>query len=705
MTITPKMNLIGAMGLIKKANAPLIPLYEALTNSLEALASKNFADLHKPEIVITFNFVGLTNEDKDLDTIEIFDNGIGFTDENYNRFSEFFDKSKGYNNRGTGRLQFHHRFDLIEVDSVFRGSSSVKSRSFSCNTKSFIHNLIEDTAVGIKETYSKITMSMPILNTIERNFFNDLTAPELAHEITQKFLLRFYLDNQKSDYQVPQITLIFNKNRKEIGKAQLWDSAIPDPKTTGVIEVKFKKVDASKKEDKIEWLAVANKKEKISWAHFEIDQADLNKNAIYLCSKDIAVQNFPIKELRKNDVYDGKRYLTVFYGDVLDRPENVSDSVDSFTFPDRKEVEKKTDDLFFNPDEEYLFMDDIEERIKSELPIIYREIYSSIEQKKLDVGQIAKSHGISSDAANLIQISPSDNEETITTKLYVAQAQKVAKQGYKVNQVFESLRSLNPTANNYQEDLTAKSIELSDLVDEQNKEELSRYILRREMVANVLKKILGEELKSQKQDSVNGKRIQREAIVHDLIFKRKASTNSLNDLWILNEEFLHFEGTSELPLLQIKNEAGELLIDNVPKDVIGQYNLNLNRRPDIFLFADEGKCTIIELKAPDVDVSDYLNQMPKYCTLIANYSKTPIHNFFCYLIGEKFNPMTDLNEYEETVTGDWIRQDMKIRRIGGERETIAKQQIEIIKLSSIQDRAFRRNKSFADKLGIRNLLD
>jgi len=297
-----------------------------------------------------------------------------------------------------------------------------------------------------------------------------------------------------------------------------------------------------------------------------------------------------------------------------------------------------------------------------------------------------------------------DDEEQITKKIYAEQSTVLAKKGFKAKKLFESLNELNPTSDKYQEDLKNKIIGLSNLIEEQNKEELSRYIIRREMVASILKKILAKELEYQKQPTDKEKRKDKEGLIHDLILKRKSTdTSVLNDLWILNEEFLHFDGCSDLPLKQVKMSDGKNLLREISEEEIRNLGIKPEKRPDIFLFPNEGKCVLIEFKEPDKDLSDHLQQLPKYCMLIANYSLQKFNKFYCYLIGENINPLIDLNEYDETVTGDWVRHDIPIRSVET-RENLAVLQLEVIKLSSLYDRAHRRNKSFAEKLGLPTLL-
>ena len=695
------MNLEGALATFKKSDDALGPIFEAITNSLEAIATKTFEVDEKPNITVTLDFSGSEDGLRNLQAAIIRDNGVGFTGENYGRFVEFIDRSKGFNNRGTGRIQFLHRFEVIRVESVFLDDGVARMRSFSVDPASFItkHRLIDhDDSSG---TFSEISMLRPIFGEKDRQRFEQLDAEALADQIRQKYLLRFFLDEQNPEANVPEITIIYLLNGQEVSRLTVWDEALPEPASTGSLSVSYSKVEDINAEKPI-WLSVEGRSEEIKWAQFKISADKQQKNRIHLCSKNVAVEKIPFGEIKVNDVFDGDRFLTFFYGDVFDRAENVSDSVDAFTFPEKSQIERSLNDLFADADQEYLFSEDLFSSINAELERVFNSVIEAKKQNTAQVEAIAFAHAIPESVVKRITVTASDTEKSITTKLFEEQGRQQATKAYEAKRIVESLKELNPTEETYQDELAEKIAALSKLVDQQNKEELGRYVIRREMVAVILQAILTAELSVQiTQDENPAARRDTEGLVHDLIFKRKSTTASLNDLWILNEEFLHFDGTSDVPINQIEDEAGNRLLRDVTSQEIEQYGLRLTRRPDIYLFLKEGKCVLIELKAPTVDVSDYLNQLPKYCSLIANYSQRKIDTFFCYLIGEDFNALTDLNDYERTVSGDYIRQNMPVRSVEDRDEVIARQQIEIIKLSSLYDRASRRNKSFADKLGVR----
>jgi hypothetical protein len=72
----------------------------------------------------------------------------------------------------------------------------------------------------------------------------------------------------------------------------------------------------------------------------------------------------------------------------------------------------------------------------------------------------------------------------------------------------------------------------------------------------------------------------------------------------------------------------------------------------------------------------------------------------CYLIGETINTIDVPADYEKTVNDSWLREKIRIVEQTEMRKVIAYSQQEIVKLSDIAARAHRRNKSFAEKLGL-----
>jgi hypothetical protein len=705
---TAKITLKGLMDdLIPRSKYPLAPLYEAITNSLEAISqkSKNEGIPQEETIEVKLYFTGLIQEVNELDKIEVSDNGTGFNDENLGRFETLLDKSKGYNNRGSGRIQYLHRAEKIEVNSFYKKDGKFYKRHFVCDSTNYITSLTNEIAPDNSTSGTILTMTGFNYTSDEKSYFDTLEIKTLKNEIKNKFLLRLYLDKEKGNASVPKIKITFIKLGKKISSEEIISDDIPAPLQSGNFSVPYVRLNDPKSDD-IEWSIIPEKAETFQWAHFKLPQNELEQNGVFLCSKNVPVEGVPLKQIKKGENVDGYRFLTAVYGDVLDHEAYVSHSVDSFKFPHQKETEKQAkEDLFFAPESEFLFYENIEKEIESVINSVYGEVSDLKKRQEKNVIAIAKAHGISEETALSASFNLTDTEQQITDKIYAKQAQSLSKDNQKIKKLYESLNDLNPTDENYQEDLEKRSAELLELIPQSNKEELGRYIIRREMITKVLKLILENALTSQIDTGKEKKRKDKEGLIHDLIFKRKnKTTGALNDLWILNEEYVHFEGCSEIAINQIEIPNVGKLLQDIPAAILAEYNLKPARRPDIFLYPDEGKCILIELKEPETNLADHLGQLTKYANLIANFSTFKIERFYCYLIGENLSQIDVPGDFEKTVNDDWVRgTPLPIRSIkkGKEEQLIAKAYIEIIKLSSIHSRAHRRNKSFADKLGIR----
>lgn len=697
---------------LRKSSRPLAAVFEAITNGLEAIVDRQESEKPEPgQITVRLFYTGLIpDETKTLERIEISDNGIGFNEENYERFKAFLDGSKGHNNRGSGRVQFLHFAERTEVTSYYRKNGKVFKRSFVCNPRSFMGEpVVDEEANSTDPIGSRIAMSNLRHDDGTRRFFSSLSLADFRCALNRQYLLRMYLAKRQDAALAPSFTIEFhvNKNQHEVDTWTVRDISEP---VNGDITVPYVKIRDAKADD-IEWLPVRQHVVKLRWAHFKLSESDLSENGVFLCSKQIAVQPLRFPALKKAEVVDGSHYLTAIYGDALDHADHVTHDVDRFTLPTRAEVERTVHDLWFDPTKEYLFFEDVKQAVEDALPNIYADLFQRKESQKKNIEALAKQNGIPVDIAHSAKIGPSDTEKQIVEKIFKKHAEVLAEQNTKIKSVFDSLDQLVPTSENYQADLRKKSEELLRLIPEQNKQELSRYVIRREMVVKVLKLILDQKIVAptkppkKKKAAATKPREDREGLIHDLLIKRRTNGGAgSNDLWVLNEEFVHFEACSEVEIDRIEDSKGNKLLRPIPDAIKSQYKLKPERRPDIFVHVDDSQCILVELKAPDVDLSEYLHQLPRYCSLIGNFSVKPLTRFYCYLIGEEFADNDVSYDFRRTVHGDYVRRhDVTIMSCeeGHQNKEIGSAHMEIIKLSSIHDRARRRNRSFAERLGIK----
>lgn len=722
-----KITIENSCSIIGKAKDPFSPIKEAFTNSLDAIVQRQDTGVSFiPQIVLSMNFssekdlVDKTRIKYNLLSVSICDNGLGFVSKNHERFKDLGEKSKGLNNRGTGKIQIFCRFRQIDIESVYYeddkwerlNATWKKNGEYSDN----IINISNET-----DTKTCITMS-GLLNEKENDYFTKYveSIDNLKRDVLKHFLLRMWLGS-KSDNQSIKIEVRVDNQEKSVFIFN--KDTIPSPDKEDKIKIKTEQADIkhiTSKKIRIDWLPVDPVYE-LSFYRFKLAASDINQNGVYLCSKNIVVEPFNFTAVKKDSEFEGYRYISCVSGELLNNSDSVNQMVEGFNFPSKKQTEKEIREetgSLFNTENKYVFWDEIKEKIDQSLEKNYSDIQSLKENREKDIAKIAEKYGISIEIAEVSDIEFNDTEEEIIEKLFQAQARKFAKENMEIRQTYEELKSLemqklNPSSKDYKEKFESVSQKLMNKIPQQNKDELARYIIRRDMVVKLLELARHDELEIQrewKEKKARGETIheQKEAIFHDLIFRRKMK-GVPNDLWILNEEFVHFDGYSDIPLEDLVINEEKLLADNIDiyaalKSVGITKETYLKQRPDIFLFPEESKCILIEFKAPDVDLSQHTDQIARYATLIANYSRKPrqFTQFFGFLIGEEVDLVNlDRALWKKVPFGNYrIYPNRDILAIGEIETPIASLYQEMIPYSEIATRAKLRNKSFAGKLGI-----
>lgn len=184
--------------------------FEAIANALDAEAN---------EITILITAKAL-NQPETLQ-IEISDNGLGFTDERFKKFSKLFDVEES-SHKGLGRLVYLCYFDEVKVISNF---DRIKLRKFDFN-----ENFDEKSSsiIDVNEQVSGTTfiMSSYTLQRIAKNEY--INAEYLKHRILQEFYSRlFHLKEIGQRVRITIKTDIENHKKELV----LLNSDIPKFKT------------------------------------------------------------------------------------------------------------------------------------------------------------------------------------------------------------------------------------------------------------------------------------------------------------------------------------------------------------------------------------------------------------------------------------------------------------------------------------------
>lgn len=156
---------VNFKGLLNEIALPeyksLWPLFEAIVNSIQSINdSINIEDgtikinaIKSPQVEMD----GFSNEP--YQDFEIIDNGMGFTDENYQSFLEAYSSlkiSKGC--KGLGRFLWLKAFDRVEIESVFLQNSEYYKRKFIFSEDDFISPTDNVEKINEESIYTKIRL-------------------------------------------------------------------------------------------------------------------------------------------------------------------------------------------------------------------------------------------------------------------------------------------------------------------------------------------------------------------------------------------------------------------------------------------------------------------------------------------------------------------------------------------------------------------
>ncbi len=700
------INYEGSLHKIKKSDVLLQPIFEAFTNSLDSIKDlKNkYNTTHKGSITINLYFNKDIFEQKEFEKIEIIDTGIGFDDIGFNRLVDLNDESKGRFNKGTGRVQFLHAFDITKISSIYRdikSSTGFKQRKLTLSKSTTFekHNAFirkeagNESEVDTKESNTTIIFET-VLDKKDKPYFDSLSSEEMKKDIILKYMIIF-CENRDNLPQIKINTLIVGEHTEEL---EIISGDIPSIDQQKPIDINYSKLNQTKIEKTV-------KKETFLLKAFKIDKNKLDKNALKLTSKGEIAKDIELNSLLPEEQIDGNRYLFLLSGEYINSKD--SDTRGDIQIPKLSDFKKGESSSLF--DEEEILLDDIKNETNDVIVEIYNEIKEKIKEKEENLKELEEMFLLNPETINSLKgkIKINDSDIQVLTKIYEADAKTKAEGDAKIKHQVEKLNELNTADNsNYNEELLKQVNDFVRTIPLQNRTALTQYVARRKLILDMFGKILDKQLDI--QASTNRKI--DEKLLHNLIFQQSSNNPEDSDLWLINEDFIYFKGVSEAKLKDIKID-GELVFNQAFEKEEADYLLSFgeNRKiktPDILLFPEESKCIIIELKCPSVPVRVHLGQIDFYAGLIRNFTNDSfnIDTFYGYLIGDKFDPrdirLTDprfVQSYHldymfrpsSPIAGDVFP---NINRSDGSIYT------EIIKYSTLLKRAKMRNKIFINKI-------
>lgn len=684
----------GVLHDIKKSKVSLQPIFEAFTNAIEAIKIKaqQIPDF-KGKIEIKINSIDTTVENVfEFASLSISDDGIGFNETEFKRFNTFKDFTKGYKNLGSGRVQYAHYFDRTAFKSTYKDNEKHFEREFIISKhESFLNqNAIvfhkHNKEVAATETGTIVNFITLLENS---NIYHALNALTLKEALLERYI-HYFCHNRTS---LPEIKILFFVHAVLKDEQTIAESDIPQIEKTEKVTINYSKIPATGN-----GIDKSDKTEEFTIDAFRIKSDILKENHLNLVSKGEIVEESGVvlQSLATNDTVKGHKYLFLVSSDYIDARDTNLRGV--LNIPTRDAFMKNLS-AFTN---EEIIVEDIQSEVNAKINTMYPEIEEVKKNHDEQIEKLKEMFNLDDETAKGINISINDSESKILEKFYEAEAKKTATIDASIKASIDKLDRLDTRADNYNEELKKEIDKLVKTIPLQNKTSLTHYVARRKLVLDLFQKILDRKLVVQGESETNFD----EALLHNLLFQQGSNDPEKSDLWIINEDFIYFKGSSEKKLNKVLIN-GEVLFKEKFTEEEERYlkSLGENRaikRPDILLFPEEGKCIIIEVKAPDVNVSEHLTQIDAYASLIRNYTedKFQITTFYGYLIGQAIEPRDVLgrvNRFEHSYQFDYFYRPSETVH-GFDGRTSGSLYTEVLKYSSLLDRAKQRNKIFLDKL-------
>ena len=618
---------------VKKHASVFQPILEAISNALEATEGKG------DKIVIRLKVSQSLFENKySYNCIEVEDTGCGFTKENLQRFYDLFNETKGYNNLGTGRIQFLHFFQHTEFHSVFLDKTDKTKKQIDiCLSTKFINNhktpiwasypkgVPDDTPTG-----TTVSFYLPC-DDKDKASYEEMTTDDVFDKVFTHYLGRLCLS--KNNMQNICIEFYVNGVHDTTKDKTISEQNIPDVDYHDEVEVHYKKMN-----DTGDGFIEQKESEAFEINSFLLPSAVQKRNEIKLTSKNETVEaaNVDFSFVGKARIKEGKNMLCLISSSFLTNQDtDLRGNLNIYT---KEEFLKEKGKMDFEV--KHLFIDDVQEKVTDKITTHYPAINKIKEESEEDIDQVVEDFSLDSGIVKRMGRKTGEKVSDFLSRYYDAEAEVEKDNAKKMREIFSSFRQLDPSSKGFSKSFKAKVGAINSLIPVKSKSGLSRYISSRTAAMNMLQMILDKDLECQLAEN---KRRDNEKLIHDLLFPQGSMDALESNLWMLNEDFIHFRGYSNFRLKDLQADGVPIIredLTNEEKKTLTEYNKDmLGNKPDILLFPEEHKCIIIELKSDTADPAKYLSQAVQYAGLLRAFAKDEfvIDNFYLYLIAESFN--------------------------------------------------------------------
>lgn len=663
--------LDGIVNLIRDCKAqPLMPLFEAIVNSIQAIEERFSGKVENGIITIRIRrdqqqclqFDESSRREPDIVGFEIEDNGIGFTNENLESFKVVATRKKATKGgKGLGRFTWLKAFEQVHIDSVFEDGSGTKKRrriAFSLE-KGIVPSPIEDTDP------SENIRTIVSLERFKKSYRSLQAAYKTSDKIAQRVLehcLVAFLNNCAPSIVVDDADKV---DSTPINLKTLFDSDILPHISRSSFTIK---------------------QENFTVIDLKLYGTHAQMHNMSLCANSREVQSIEIgKELGTSAQFDdnGKKFIYSVYvtGAYLDA--RVFPTRDDFDIPD-----ESSDILPDTPVGKNQILAAVTEHARHYLAVPLAALKTRREEmvrRYVATKNPALRAVVKYCPEVLDDLDPNASEERIDEVLY----RKKGVAEFRVRQESDSLLKTQPKSLS---EFAEQCRVISQKYDDFQKDNLSSYVTYRKFVIDLFRK---------KLDLRNDMKFENEEVLHDIIFPRKTDSDDIDfdhhNLWLIDDRLAFHEHAAS---------------DRELKKIMASGSLD---RADIIAFSDVDTdnmvartVSIVEFKKPQRE--NYQNETPPEQVLRivqqVRSGKTtlslrgrPIRiaenetQFLCYAICDFTTAVTEFAE-----RADYSRMNGAYAYFNYNRNLNAS--IYLISLDQIPSDARKRNFAFFEKLGI-----
>lgn len=639
----------------------LLPLFEAVINSIQAI--EEAGDVKQGVITVRIkrdmrqgNLV-FNDEDSSRPNItefDIEDNGIGFNDDNYESFQTADSTYKiAMGGKGVGRFLWLKAFDRIDITSTYlKPDGTLAGR----NIEFTIFNGIREVPgppvvkghantvvrlIGFKEEYRTLPSAYK-------------SSSKIAQRIFERCLTRFISD------RAPTIKIVDDWDGEAINLHDLYN------KIKGhIVTEDFSIRDSS-----------------FTMYHIRLYETHEKTHQLVYCADGRDVKSRPIGSLLGTSIQfddDGKKF---FYSAYITSPfldANVDEYRQEFNIPDKNNL--------YNSDE--ISMAQIEQEAVQRTRAHLAPVIESVEKQKAE-----KVSRFLQDQAPMLravvkycpevmkEIEVNTTEEKMTQTLY-------AYKGKAEYEIRKSSDRLLKTQAKSVDEIDAQYQELTEKLEDFQKDQLVGYVVFRKMIIELLDKklCLNKDGKYHNED-----------IVHDIVFPRRTDSDSIghenHNLWLIDELLaFHTYAASDKRWCEFTTSTSE-------------------DRPDVVVFSEVGDdrmaraVSVLEFKKPqrknfDEDptkqVFRYVREIRKNGLTLPNGRPVAVNEstrFYCYIICDP--NVQQIKEFAEDGNYAVLQGEYGYYNYNRHHNS----HVEIIAFDKIVIDAKQRHKAFFEKLGI-----